>query len=321
MDLVKMRNWFFLLSLVLVVAGVVSLALPHGLRPGIEFTSGSVLNVTFDRPVSEAQVRTVLNDLGHPEARIQKLGDRSVFIRTATLSGEPERDPQGNPTGPSEQQRVLDTLRERVAPFESFQFDSVSPIVARETVRNAAIAVFAATIVILVYITWAFRRVSNPFRYGTTAIIALLHDLLMVLGIYSILGRVFNLEVDAMFIVGLLTVLGYSVHDTIVVFDRIRESLTRGVAGNLPEVVNISLWETMGRSINTTFTTLLVLLALLLMGGPTIRGFLLVLFIGLVSGTYSSIFVASQLLVSWENGDFGKLLRRLHLLPARPASA
>ena len=206
---------------------------------------------------------------------------------------------------------------EELAPVSRMDVSSVSGVVAADTVRNAFIAVVVAAIAILLYITWAFRQVPNPFRYGVAAIIALVHDVLIVLGIFSILGKVINLEVNAMFITGLLTIIGYSVNDTIVVFDRIRENVVRLPAERLEKNVNTSLLETLGRSMNTSVTLLITVLALLLLGGETIRNFLLVLLIGLISGTYSSIAIASQVLVSWEVGEIGRTMRRFRLLPAR----
>jgi preprotein translocase subunit SecF len=204
-----------------------------------------------------------------------------------------------------------------LAPIERDDLASVSPVVARETVRNAAVAVVAAALVILLYITWAFRRVPNPFRMGATAVIALIHDVLVTLGVFAILSKFMALEVNAMFITGVLTVVGYSVHDTIVVFDRIRENTARRTGRSLEATINVSLWETMGRSLNTSITTMLVIAALLLLGGPTLRSLLLTLLIGIVTGTYSSIGIAAQLLVVWQRGEWLRPLRRR----PRPAAA
>jgi preprotein translocase subunit SecF len=190
---------------------------------------------------------------------------------------------------------------------------TVSPLVSKQIVRDATLAVIVATIFILAWISWAFRHVSHPFRYGISAIVALLHDVIVVLGLFSIFGKVFGLEVDTIFITGLLTVIGFSVHDTIVVFDRIRENVQRTGGRDFASIVNDSLLQTLDRSINTSMTVVLTLLSLLLIGGPTIRGFVLVLLIGIISGTYSSIAIASQLLVVWQNGTFARLAARLGL--------
>lgn len=304
MDLVGKRKYFFVLSAILLIPGIVSLLWPPGLRLGIDFTGGSTLDYTFTVPVSEETLRSQFVDLGHPEAIIQKTGDRSFFIRTSTLSEDTTNG------GVSEKDSIDKTMAENIAPIESVGFFSVSPKVAGETVRNAVIAVVVAALGILLYISYAFRRVPNPFRYGSCAIIALVHDTLLVVGVFSVLGKVANLEVNAMFIIGVLTVIGYSVHDTIVVFDRIRENVSNGVGRSLESTINVSILETLGRSFNTSLTLVFTLVALILFGGPTIFNFLLVLLIGIVSGTYSSIAIASQVLVVWERGEFPRLFPR-----------
>ena len=188
---------------------------------------------------------------------------------------------------------------------------SVTGSVASETTRNSFLAVLAASVFILIYIWFSFRKVAKPWRYGTCAIIALLHDVLVVLGVFSILGWLFNVQVDALFITALLTVVGFSVHDTIVVFDRIRENMQRRSSETFEQVVNASLVQTMARSLNTSLTVLFTLSALTVFGGTTIRTFTLALLIGIFSGTYSSIFNASMLLVIWEKGElfFGRFNR------------
>ena len=306
MDIVGKRGWFFLISALLILPGVISLIIPPALKPGIEFSSGTVLNITFVESESQADIRAVLADLGHPEALIQKRGDRSVIIRTDVLAPEV---PAGQGQVTSEQVIIERELEDKIGEIESREFASVSPIVAREMVRNSIIAVIVASFGILAYVTWAFRGIPHPFRYGIAAIVALVHDMLLTIGLFSILGKVINMEVNPMFIMGLIIVLGYSVNDTIVVFDRIRENVSRNIERPLPGVVNTSIMETLGRSLITSSTTLFVLLALLLFGGPTIRGLLLVLAAGVVVGTYSSVAIASQLLVLWERGELGRALR------------
>jgi len=188
----------------------------------------------------------------------------------------------------------------------------VTGSVASETTRNAFLAVLAASVLILLYIWFAFRKVDKPWRYGACALIALLHDVLVVLGVFSILGWLFAVQIDALFITALLTVVGFSVHDTIVVFDRIRENMQRRTAETFDQVVNASLVQTMARSLNTSLTVLFTLSALTLFGGETIRPFTGALLVGIFSGTYSSIFNASMLLVIWERGElgFGRFGRR-----------
>ena len=311
LDIVGKRGWYFLFSALLILPGLISLIIPpggwvsggSGLNPGIDFTSGSALQVTFESPVTEGQIQERMDQLGYPEALIQKIGARAVFIRIRLLE-------EAAGENLSEREAIQQDLDRFVASIESVQFDSVSPIIAAETVRNAILAVAAASVFILLYIWYAFRRVPKSYRYGVSAILALVHDVLLVIGVFSILGRVINMEVNSMFIVGVLIVAGYSVNDTIVVFDRIRENVIRYPDRGLAALVNQSIMDTVGRSLNTSFTTLFVLLALLLMGGPSIRELLLVVAVGVVAGTYSSIFIASQYLVIWELGEIGRFLRR-----------
>jgi len=307
-DFVSKRYWFFLLSALVILPGVISLILPGGIHPGIDFTSGSILTLRFAQPIEQGELRQAFTDLGHPEAIVQRSED--VFlVRTYPLAAE-VRDAEGNVVQPSERQSIEQALAQRFGGVEVVGFDSVSPIVATEIVQRSVLAVLAACVGILLYLSFAFRRVKSPWRYGACAVIALVHDALLVLGVFSILGRLFGIELDAMFITAVLTVIGFSVHDTIVVFDRIRENLDRYIGEPFETVVNHSLTQTLGRSLSTSITTLLVLVALFLFGGVTIRTFVLALLIGIAAGTYSSIFNASMLLVVWENGELGRLFRR-----------
>ena len=316
LDIVGKRGWYFLISALIILPGLISMIIPpgwstlnSGLNPGIDFTSGSVMDVTFDQPVNQAQIQERMNALGHSESLIQSTGSHSVLIRTKVLA-------EGIEGGPSERQLVQDDLEANVAAIESMAFDSISPIIAQETIRNTFLALLAASVFILLYIWYAFRRAPKAYRYGIGAVLALAHDTLIVLGIFSILGRVVSLEVNATFIIGILTVVGYSVNDTIVVFDRIRENVVRHPERAFASLVNLSIIESIGRSLNTSFTTLVVLLAMLLIGGPSIRGLLLVVAIGVIVGTYSSIFIAAQFLVVWERREFGRAFRLGRRAPA-----
>ncbi len=312
MDFVGKRHWFFLASFVVALVSIASLVAPGGLNAGLEFTGGSSMTLEFAEGVEQEDLRGQLNQLGHTDAVVQRLDDRSFFVRTRLLE-----ESEGG--GASEREMIVSGLESGLrSSVESSELFSVSPSIATETVRNAIIIVFIASIAIMVYITWAFRRVPSPLRYGISAIIALVHDVVVVLGVYSIFGRIFGFEVDALFIAGILTVIGYSVNDTIVVFDRIRENLIRGVGRDLGSAINIGIQDTLGRSFNTSLTLLFAIMALLLFGGPTIRDFLVVLLVGVIVGTYSSIWIASQALLAWESGDIGKLFRRLPLpIPSR----
>jgi len=304
MDIVGKRAWFFLISGLFILPGIISLIVPPAMKPGIEFSSGSIVDVTFEREISEDDIRTELARLDHPEALIQKTGENSVFIRMDVLEPGVEDEP-------SERELILDALGENLSPVTKSEVDTVSAIFAREMVQNSIIAVIVAAVVVFFYITWAFRSIPNSIRYGAAAIVALVHDMIFILGVFSILGKAMNIEVNSMFIMGIILVLGYSVNDTIVVFDRIRENVARNIDRPFPGVVNTSIMESMGRSLNTSMTTLFVLLALLLFGGPTIRGLLLVLAIGVGVGTYSSVCIASQFLVIWETGELGRFFRRV----------
>ena len=292
MDFAGKRFWFFIISLLVIAPGVVFLISTPGLKPGIDFTGGSSMTLQFPEGSSldQQDLRDVLSEDGYTESTVQNMGGDSFFVRTKELDEEAKDN-------------LVETITSSLSPDSQNllqSFDLVSPVVAQETVLNALWAVIAAAIAIFFYIWWAFRNVPSPFRYGLAAIVALLHDTIIVVGIFSILGALFEIEVNTMFLIALLTVIGYSVNDTIVVFDKIRENVL--IYSNRPftEVVNLSISETIGRSINTSFTLLVTLLALIFFGGSTIREFLLVLLIGVVAGTYSSIAIASQVLVTWD---------------------
>ena len=332
LDIVGKRAWYFLFSALIILPGLIFMIAPpgwlsgdSGLNPGIDFASGSALQITFDQPVKQDDIRERMNELGYPDSLVQKQGSRAVFIRTKLLDDETNSNrgpfkPECIENGMSERQCIEDDLEEFIGEIEAREFESVSPIVATETARNAFFAVLAASVFILVYIWYAFRRVPKSYRYGISAILALVHDVVLILGVFAILGKVIDMEVNSMFIVGVLIVAGYSVNDTIVVFDRIRENVTRHPDRDLAGLVNLSILDTIGRSLNTSFTTLFVLLAMLLIGGPSIRGLLLVVAIGVVVGTYSSIFIASQFLVMWDRGEIGRWLRPWRRAPSAAAA-
>ena len=322
LDVVGKRGWYFLFSALIILPGLISMIIPSGwlsldsgLKAGIDFTSGSALTVTFQESVDQADIQERMNELGHDEALIQRLGSRNYLIRTTLLKEAVGDELSEREVIERDLEKFLGLRRDRV------DFESVSPIVAGETVRFTFYAVAAASIFIMIYVWYAFRRVPKAYRYGVCAILALVHDLVFILGVFSILGKTIGMEVNSMFIVGLLIVAGYSVNDTIVVFDRIRENVIRHPDRGMGPLVNLSIMETLGRSLNTSFTTLFVLLAMLLIGGPSIRGLLLVVAIGVVVGTYSSVFIASQFLVIWDQGEVRRLFRLGRRGPASAASA
>lgn len=299
MDFVGKRYWLALVSAIVIVPGVVFLIIAPGLKPGIDFTGGSTLTVELEDDARQEDLRDLMVDFGETDAVVQNFGDNTFFIRTKELD-------EGRKNA------LMELMESRLSPngVELLSFDLVSPVVARKIVVNGFWMVLVSAVGIFAYIWWAFRNVPNPYRYGLAAIVALVHDTLIVVGIFAILGEVLGTEVNSMFLFALLTVIGYSVNDTIVVFDRLRENVLLYPNRSFSDTVNMSISETISRSLNTSLTVLFTLLALVLFGGQTIKTFLLVLLIGVVAGTYSSIAVASQVLVVWENGDVMRVLRR-----------
>ena len=291
MDFVNKRIWFFSLSLILISIGVIFLIISPGLKPGIDFTGGSTISLKFNNDTSQEDIRSELSQIGHPNSVIQMMEKNTYFIRTKQLNDKTDIISDANILLNPEKVSVL-------------SFDTVSAVIALETIRNAFIAIIAASIGIFLYIWWAFRNVPSPSRYGIAAIIALLHDTIIVIGLFAMLGKLFGVEVNTMFLIALLTVIGYSVNDTIVIFDRIRENIATYPNYSLSDVANLSVAESFGRSLNTSFTLIFAILALLLFGGPTIKNFLWVLLAGVIVGTYSSMGIATNLLITWETKKF-----------------
>jgi len=310
--LASRRNLWFAISLLVIVPGLISL-LVNGLKLGIDFTGGTLWEVRFDGPATAQQIDDVLAANGYETAIVQRTGaanDQAWLIRIPELK-------EGSPA-----KTAIETgFTERIAPFTEQEFSTVGGAVSSEIRNRSILAVLAASVGILLYIAYAFRNTQNPLLYGMCAIVAMLHDVLIVLGVFSILGWLFNVEIDALFVTALLTVIGFSVHDTIVVFDRIRENLAHRTDPTFEGIVNYSLAQTLVRSINTSMTVLFTLLALYLFGGGSTRNFVLALLIGVISGTYSSIFNASQLLVAWEYGEIQNFFGRLVGRAPRPAPA
>ncbi len=298
-DIVGKRFWFFLISGVVILIAIISLV-TFGLKLGIEFSKGSMLTVSFEKEVDQDELMQELANSGYTNVLIQRTGEGDFIIRTHKLIGDDKTN-------------LEDALADKFGQLSETEFSSVSPMIAAETTRNAAIAVAVAAIGILLYITWAFRRMPKPFHYGTCAIIALLHDALIALGVFSILGGILGWEINLMFITGILAVIGYSVNNTVVVFDRIRENLSKDVRVDLEIVVNSSLIETLSRSLNTSLTTLFVVLALLLFVGASIQNFAVVLLVGIIAGTFSSLCIAPQLLLVWEKKEWGRFIQWLPL--------
>jgi preprotein translocase subunit SecF len=411
LDFVSKRKWFFLASGIIIVAGIIALIVSGGLKLGIEFSSGTTMNIVFENSVGQGDLRTSIADLGYPDAIIQRSAQNAFLVQGLALSPvQSERDlqeeqlvnnlqakfnttvriaefgsggnttsgnatlgnetlgnttlgnqtlgnqtlgneTQGNVTpgnmtlalifgktvGPSdlsselanlgytgvsinqttldsylvrtrsvstqEKAQIQQALEQKFGPMSYLDFATISPEVSGQRVKYNIYAIIAASVAILLYMAWAFRKLASPFRYGTCAIVALLHDVLIMLAVFAI----FRIEVDSMFIIAILTIIGFGVNNVIVVFDRLRESKVVESRFDLATRVNMGITETITRSINTSLTVLFTLFALYAFGGSTIHNFMLALIVGVVASTYSSLFIAGQLLVSWEHGDFGKL--------------
>ncbi len=293
-DLVGKRLWFFLISAIILIPGIISLAV-FGLRPGVDFSSGTAITLSFDSEVELSQLRQELDDLGYNMAVVQPTGEGDFFVRLPEISPEETTKLKEGLGAGLDTELTISSLY------------SVSPTVAEGTVRNTIIAVVAASIGILLYISWAFRKMPKPFRWGTCAVIALVHDLLVVIAVFSILGWAAGVEIDALFVTGVLAVVGVSVNNIVVVFDRIRENLKRGVSRDFEVIANYGIVESMGRSLNTGLATLFVIVALYLLGGTTTHNLVLALLIGIATGIYSSLCIAGQLLVVWDKGTWGRL--------------
>lgn len=292
LNIIRYYKFWFAVSGLLLIAGIASLSI-YGLKPGIDFTGGTMSQLKFDNVPNTNDIRSVVVDSGSADPSVQPAGEKSVIIRT----------------GPEDQQqheKMLAALKAKFGNVTEEQYSSIGPVIGKELRADAAWQLALVSLGIVLYIAYAFRKVSKPvssWRFGWAAIIALLHDLFIVVGIFSLLGHFFGVEIDSLFVTALLTVLGFSVHDTIVVFDRIRENLRVRAGSSLPEIINSSINQTLVRSLNTSLTVVFVLVALLLFGGVTIKYFVLALLVGIIAGTYSSIYIASPVLIVWHNWE------------------
>lgn len=298
-NIIKRRYWYFGLSLLIIIPGLVALGL-WGLPLSIDFTGGTLLEVQFNAPTAPVEaepIRAIYTAQGFEDTTVQISTDNVIVVRSQDLSQD-------------QQAAILTALQAAFGEATVLSIATVGPSVGQEVARQAAAAIGAAAIGILLYIWYAFRKVPHAIRYGVCAIIALSHDLLLVIGLAAIAGRFLGWQVDALFLTAILTVAGFSVHDTIVVFDRIRENLVVHRRLDYETVVNHSIVQTLDRSINTQLTVMFTLLALALLGGDTIRHFVITLLVGIFSGTYSSIFNAAALLVVWENREWNIFARK-----------
>lgn len=306
LDIVGKRYWYFLISLIIILPGILALAV-WGLPLAIDFTGGSLLEIRFENenPPEPAQVVLLYEEFEIGDPLVQSVGTNEISARSKSIDDETSA-------------RLVEEMENRFGgPITVLRFESVGPAVGSEVAQRAAGAVGLAAVGILLYITYAFRGVPNALRYGVAAIFAMLHDVAVVIGIEAILGHFLGWEVDALFLTALLTVIGFSVHDSIVVFDRIRENQRIHRRLEFETLVNHSIVQTLDRSINTQLTVMLTLLALLLFGGVTTRHFVTVLLIGVFSGTYSSIFNAAPILVVWENREWRYWFKRNRSVQAK----
>lgn len=285
MFIIHHRKIFFTVSGLLVLASLIVL-FRYGLEFGTDFTGGTIIEIEYSEARPEfVLIKSQIDTLALGQVSLQTIGERGVLLRLRTITGE-------------EHELLKDSLGGREK-----RYSSISPAVGEELARKGIIAIAIVVILIILYIAFVFRHVSKPvnsWKYGLIAILALIHDIAIPTGVMAVLGRFYGVEADALFLTALLTILGLSVNDTIVVFDRIRENLKQHTGEKFEEVVGRSLSETIGRSIITSLTVVLMLLAIYFFGGATTKYFALIMAIGMFVGTYSSIFIASPLLVSWQ---------------------
>ncbi len=290
MNLIKYRNYFFALSLLIIVPGLIALAIWH-LKLGIDFSGGTLWEMKFTKNVEPAQVKDTITKDGVEVSQAAATGADSVLVRMKATDEVKIKD-------------LKEKVKASFGETQDVRLETVGPTISKELTQKSLLAVGISILAILIFITWSFRKIPKPassLAFGIATIIALVHDVIVVVGIFAILGHFFNIEIDSLFITAILTVIGFSVHDTIVVFDRIRENLIKHSGQSFNDVVNHSLLQTLGRSLNTSLTAVFVLIALVLFGGESIKTFVLALLIGIVSGTYSSIFNASQLLTLYND--------------------
>jgi preprotein translocase subunit SecF len=301
LDIVGKKYLYFAVSSFLISVGIFSL-FNWGLRLGIDFTGGSLIELKLEKAQAGSEISNDLSAKEKQQIR-DSLGKESLEASTIQRSGEKIYTLRTKPLEEQQLEKLTGSLQESFGQVELLRLETVGPTIGRELLQKALGALVAASVMIILYIAFAFREVPKPassWRFGLCAILALIHDILIVVGAFSLFGHFYQVEIDSMFVTALLTIIGFSVHDTIVVFDRIRENLKRRIYPTFSETVNHSILQTLGRSLNTSLTVIFVLLALLLFGGLSIRWFVMALLIGVIVGTYSSIFTASPILVAWQ---------------------
>jgi len=286
-DFLKYRKIYFTFSALLVLASLVCLGL-FGLEPGIDFTGGSILEIEYEeeRPTVE-EVRELLHGVVG-QVFVQPTDSNGLIIRMGEIDDQTHR-------------QVTEILRQDYN-GEELRFESIGPVIGRELREKTTIVIILSLLAIVLYIAFSFRRIQRPissWQYGLASLLALFHDALIPLGIFAILGEFYSIQITIPVVVALLMVLGYSINNTVVVFDRIRENLLKRTGTTFEETVNNSLTQTLARTLNTSLTTLFVLVAIFFFGGETLKYFALILILGIISGTYSSLFLVSPVLVAW----------------------
>ena len=296
LNVVKNRFKFLTAAVIAFFVSIVLLVI-FGLQPGLEFTSGTMMTLRFEdaAELEVSDVRSAMSDIGYANAVVQSTASGDFQIRISLVDNATINDIEAK-------------LEDKFGKVTENGLTNIEPTIASQTVRATLIAVIAASIGILLYVTFAFRRMPNPFKYGVCVIAALIWDLVMVIGVFALIGGILDWEINLMFITGLLSIIGYSVNDKIVMFDRIRENKKRAVSANFSTIANTSIIESINRSLITSVTTALAVIALMFFVGSTIRNFLVVLLLGIIFGTYSSIFFAVQLLTIWENKEWKGLI-------------
>ena len=302
-NIVQKRRWYFLFSAALIALSLTAMVFSYvrfgrPLRIGIDFTGGSIFVLRFEEAVSEEQIREVFADRGLDSAIVQALGSPEEHrwqVRTREVTAD-------------EVGELLTVLEEQVGAIDrdALTFDTVEPAIGTEVARAAGLAILVASLIIVGFMWFSFRNVPNAFRYGVCTIAGMSHNLLIAFGFYALMGIVAGWEVDSLFLTAVLTVIGFSVQDVIVVFDRIRENIPKHRKEPFEMVVNRSILETIHRSLATQLNAMFVMVAIILFGGTTIRPFISVLLVGMVSETYSAIFIAVPLLVVWEKASRGR---------------
>lgn len=286
MKLMRFKLHYFVISALVIIPSILSLVF-YGLKPAIDFTGGALIELTITpsegKEISETSIREAAGE-GSELHSIQETGEESMILRSKPISQE-------------EKNTLVERLNKKLGEVEEKRFETVGPTIGKELLTKTITAIIIAAALILLYVAYRFKEL----KYGICAILAMFHDTLILLGSFSLLGHFANVEVDTLFVTAVLTTLSFSVHDTIVVYDRIRESLRRHPRADFEDIVNLSVAETLGRSLNNSLTIIFMLMALILFGGVTVRWFVLALLIGTIAGTYSSTFTAAPLLVVWEN--------------------